>query len=88
MDLKSYVRWDDYSVARDAMFAATDTAWAPWFVANSDDKKRARLNVISHLLDVIPYEPVHRKKIELPKRTIADPGDEAPATVRHVPSRF
>src|SRR5499427_7493769 len=50
MDLKSYTRWYDYSRARDDMFQATDTAWAPWFVAHSDDKKRARLNVITHLL--------------------------------------
>ena len=50
MDLASYERWDDYSSARDAMFAATDTSWAPWYLAHSDDKKRARLNVISHLL--------------------------------------
>ena len=49
MDIKSYTRWDDYSEARDDMFMATDTAWAPWYVARSDDKRRARLNVISHL---------------------------------------
>ena len=88
MDLKSYVRWDEYSAARDEMFATTDTAWAPWFVANSDDKKRARLNVISHLLEQVPYQSVHRKKVSLPKRTIEAPGDDAAATVRHVPSRF
>ncbi len=88
MDLKSYVRWDDYSAARDEMFAATDTAWAPWFVARTDDKKRGRLNVISHLLDLIPYEAVHRKRVSLPKRTINEPGDAAAATVRHVPTRF
>ena len=57
MDLLSYQRWFDYSRARDDMFAATDTTWAPWWVVNSDDKRRARLNVISHLLDRIPYEP-------------------------------
>ncbi|MBK8533618.1 MAG: polyphosphate kinase 2, partial [Candidatus Competibacteraceae bacterium] len=56
MDLQSYSHWYDYSRARDAMFAATDTAWAPWYVANSDDKKRARLNIIRHLLSQIPYE--------------------------------
>ena len=50
MDLKSYTRWDDYSRARDDMFEATDTAWAPWYVARSDDKRRARLNVINHIL--------------------------------------
>ena len=54
MDLKSYGRWDDYSRARDAMFAATDTPWAPWFIAHTDDKKRGRLNIISHLLEPGP----------------------------------
>ncbi|MFY9974738.1 MAG: polyphosphate kinase 2 [Chromatiaceae bacterium] len=73
MDLKSYSRWYDYSRARDEMFAATDTAWAPWYVANSDDKKRARLNIISHLLSRIPYEELPREKVELPKRQ--KPGD-------------
>ena len=69
MDLKSYGRWYDYSRARDDMFAATDTAWAPWFVVHSDDKKRARLNLISHLLSKIPYERAPREKIKLPKRS-------------------
>jgi polyphosphate kinase len=73
MDLKSYSRWFDYSRARDAMFAATDTAWAPWYVAHSDDKKRARLNIIQHLLSRIPYEDLPREPVELPKRQ--KPGD-------------
>ena len=68
MDLKSYSRWYDYSRARDDMFTATDTPWAPWFVARSDDKKRARLNIISHMLNNIPYEEVPREKVKLPKR--------------------
>ncbi|WP_036262470.1 polyphosphate kinase 2 [Methylocapsa aurea] len=68
MDLKSYDRWIDYSQARDDMFKATDTPWAPWHVARSDDKKRARLNVISHLLSQIPYEDLPRDKPKLPKR--------------------
>jgi polyphosphate kinase 2 (PPK2 family) len=68
MDLKSYSRWYDYSRARDDMFKATDTSWAPWFVARSDDKKRARLNIISHLLGRIPYEELRREKVNLPKR--------------------
>jgi polyphosphate kinase 2 len=68
MDLKSYSRWTDYSRARDAMFAATDTPWAPWYVVRSDDKKRARLNVISHLLHHVPYEDLPREKVKLPKR--------------------
>ncbi len=68
MDLKSYSRWYDYSRARDAMFAASDTAWAPWWVVPSDDKKRARLNVISHLLKRVPYADVEQEEIKLPKR--------------------
>jgi polyphosphate kinase 2 len=68
MDLKSYSRWDDYTRARDEMFAATDTAWAPWYVARSDDKKRARLNIINHLLSKIPYDEAPREKVKLPKR--------------------
>jgi polyphosphate kinase 2 len=68
MDLKSYSRWYDYSRARDDMFAATDTGFAPWFVAHSDDKRRARLNIISHLLAHIPYETPKREKVKLPKR--------------------
>ncbi|NMQ19485.1 polyphosphate kinase 2 [Candidatus Competibacter phosphatis] len=68
MDLQSYSRWYDYSRARDAMFAATDTAWAPWYVARSDDKKRARLNIIRHLLSQVAYEELPREKVKLPKR--------------------
>jgi polyphosphate kinase 2 (PPK2 family) len=68
MDLKSYGRWYDYSRARDEMFKATDTAWAPWHVVRSDDKRRARLNVISHLLAQVPYEKLPRDKPTLPKR--------------------
>jgi polyphosphate kinase len=68
MDLKSYSRWYEYSKARDEMFAATDTAWAPWFVARSDDKQRARLNIISHLLGSIRYKSAPREKVKLPKR--------------------
>jgi polyphosphate kinase 2 len=73
MDLKSYSRWYDYSRARDAMFQATDTPWAPWYVVHSDDKKRARVNIIRHLLKHIPYEAPKREKVKLPKRQ--DPGD-------------
>jgi polyphosphate kinase len=68
MDLKSYSRWYDYSRARDDMFEATDTPWAPWHVVRSDDKRRARLNVISHLLAQIPYEELPRDEPTLPKR--------------------
>ena len=68
MDLKSYSRWYDYSRARDDMFAATDNSFAPWYVVRSDDKKRARLNAIRHLLSQIPYKKPKREKIELPDR--------------------
>jgi polyphosphate kinase len=68
MDLKSYSRWYDYSRARDDMFTATDMPWAPWHVVRSDDKKRARLNAIAHLLSCIPYEDLPRDEIVLPKR--------------------
>lgn len=70
MDIKSFNLWDEYTVARDAMFKATDTAWAPWFVARSEDKKRVRLNIISHLLKQIPYKEIHVEKVDLPKRKI------------------
>jgi polyphosphate kinase len=68
MDLKSYSRWFDYSRARDEMFQATDTSWAPWYVVRSDNKRRARLNVLTHILSKIAYEEVPRAKVELPKR--------------------
>src|SRR6516162_9008786 len=68
MDLKSYSRWYDYSRARDEMFLATDTSWAPWYVVHSDNKRRARLNVLTHILSKIPYEELPRAKVELPKR--------------------
>ncbi len=70
MDLKSYNRWDEYTRARDEMFKASDTPWAPWFVANSEDKKRVRLNLISHLLKQIPYEEIPHDKVRLGKRKI------------------
>src|SRR5262245_10403706 len=63
MDLKSYTRWNDYTWARDEMFEATHTRHAPWYVVNSDDKKRARLNLITHLLDQIPYKAAPREKV-------------------------
>ncbi len=69
MDLKSYGRWDDYSSARDEMFAATDTGFAPWYVVKSDDKRRARLNIIEHLLGHIQYKRVPREKVKLPGRS-------------------
>jgi polyphosphate kinase 2 (PPK2 family) len=68
MDLESFRRWYQYSRARDEMLKATDTKHAPWYIIRSDDKKRARLNCISHLLSLIPYGKTPRKKVKLPKR--------------------
>jgi polyphosphate kinase len=69
MDLESYRRWYEYSRARDVMLEATDTAYAPWNIVRSDDKRRARLNCISHILNAIPYKKVERQKVKLPKRS-------------------
>jgi polyphosphate kinase 2 len=88
MDLKSYSRWYDYSRARDAMFAATDTPWAPWFVAHSDDKQRARLNIITHLLSKIPYKAVPREKVKLPPRQKAHGYRQPDYQVKLVPEKF
>ena len=88
MDLKSYSRWYDYSRARDAMLAATDTAWAPWFVANNEDKKRGRLNIISHLLSRIPYEPLELPDVELPKRQRRGDYVEPNLPLHFVPERY
>jgi polyphosphate kinase len=68
MDLESFGRWYEYSRARDLMFAATDSKHAPWHVIRSDDKRKARLNCISHLLSMIPYKKAPREKVRLPKR--------------------
>lgn len=88
MDLKSYSRWFDYSRARDDMFRATDTSWAPWFVAHTDDKKRGRLNIISHLLGKVPYEPLAPQDMELPKRQSAHGYVEPNLPLRHIPEKF
>ena len=88
MDLLSYSRWYDYSRARDAMFAATDTAWAPWYVARSDDKKKARLNIIRHLLSQVPYEEAPREKIKLPKRQKAGDYREPNYPFKYIPEGF
>ncbi|MCU0268258.1 MAG: polyphosphate kinase 2 [Acidimicrobiales bacterium] len=68
MDLESRARWADYSRAKDQMFKYTDTKWSPWWVVNADDKRRARLNCISHLLAQVPYQDLVSKKLKLPKR--------------------
>jgi polyphosphate kinase len=84
MDLPSRAKWFDYSRARDAMMKATDTRTAPWVIVPSDDKKRARLNVISHLLEVIPHKKVDHPKVKLPKRSKKhEYDDEASLARRH-----
>ena len=88
LDLKSYSRWYDYSRARDAMFAATDTGWAPWYVARSEDKKRVRLNIISHLLGRIPYKDVPRPKVKLPDRQKDKRYREPDYAYKWVPEKF
>ncbi len=88
LDLLSYRRWFDYSRARDEMFAASDTAWAPWWIVNSDDKKRARLNVISHLLRTIPYEPLKHRDVELPDRQKPGGYREPEVALRYIPTPY
>ena len=88
MDLESHRRWYDYSRARDAMFAATDTQQSPWYVVQTDDKERARLNCLSHLLDVVPWKKVSLEKVKLPNRQ--DPkGYKAPDwNYRCIPEKY
>ena len=88
MDLKSYSRWFDYSRARDEMFAATDTDFAPWYVADSNDKRRARLNVISHLLSQIPYKSPPREQVKLPARQKPADYREPDYPYRYVPATY
>jgi polyphosphate kinase 2 len=76
MDTESYRLWYDYSKARDLMLDATDTKHAPWHIVRTDDKRRGRLNCISHILDQIPYKKISRKKVELPKRSTKDKYDD------------
>jgi len=90
MDLPSRSRWFEYSRARDLMLKATDTKHAPWFILPSDDKRRARLNCIAHILDLIPYKKVAREKVSLPKRSTKGEYDDQ-ATIRSrklVPQRY
>jgi polyphosphate kinase 2 len=88
MDLKSYGRWFDYSRARDEMFAATDTGFAPWYVVPSDDKRKARLNLITHLLSSIPYKAPKREKIKLPKRGKRGKYRESSYPFKFVPATY
>lgn len=90
MDLESYSRWYDYSRARDRMLEATDTDESPWHVVRTDDKRRARLNLITQLLDLIPYEKVKREKVKLPARSRKGAYDDTASmqSRRFVPERF
>jgi len=88
MDVQSYSRWYDYSRARDEMFKATDTSYAPWYVVQSDDKRRARLNVIAHLLSKIPYKSAPREKVKLPKRQKAKGYREPKYQYKFVPKAY
>ncbi len=88
LDLMSYSKWFEYSRARDEMFRATDTSWAPWFVAHTDDKKRGRLNIISHLLSQIPYVPLEPRDVTLPKRKAKGDYIEPNLPLRYVPEKF
>jgi polyphosphate kinase 2 len=88
MDLQSYSKWYDYSKARDDMFRATDTSWAPWWVANTENKKRGRLNIISHLLSQVPYEKLDRPAVKLPRRQAARGYVEPDLPLRHIPEPY
>jgi polyphosphate kinase 2 len=88
MDLRSYSHWYDYSRARDEMFEATDSGWAPWYVAYTDDKKRARLNIISHLLSMVEYQPVPHRNVTLPKRKDAAGYTETTRVHHDIPTPF
>ncbi len=88
MDLKSYSRWYDYSRARDAMFAKTDTAWAPWAVILSDDKRRTRLNIITHFLNSIDYKAPPRSKVKLPGRQKRGSYREPDYPYKYIPEKY
>ena len=88
MDLKSYSRWYDYSRARGEVFLATDTSWALWYVVHSDNKRRARLNTLTHILSKIPYEELPCSKVELPKRQGRGDYTETHYPFRVIPELF
>jgi polyphosphate kinase 2 len=88
MDLKSYTKWWDYERARDDMFRATDTAWAPWYVAHTNDKRRGRLNIISHLLSQVPYKTLKPLDVTLPKRPKKPAHPPATPAVREIPTPY
>ena len=88
MDLESHRRWYDFSRARDAMFAATDTPQSPWYVVDSNDQRRGRLNCIAHLLSQIPYEEIPRETVKLPKRQPDGDYVEPKYPWRAIPARY
>jgi len=88
MDLLSYGRWYDYSRARDDMFEASDTPHAPWYVVRSDDKRRARLNIIAHILDAISYKEAPREKVKLPERQKPGGYKEPDYPYKFIPERY
>ena len=90
MDTESYERWYDYSRARDAMFTATDTDFAPWYIVHSDDKKRARLNCISHLLSLVPYKEPQLEEVKLGRRNLKDKYDDEASLKgrRFIPAKY
>jgi polyphosphate kinase 2 (PPK2 family) len=90
MDTESYKRWYEYSRARDAMLTATDTEYAPWYIVHSDDKKRARLNCISHLLSLIPYKDPQLEEVKLGRRKLKDKYDDEASLKgrRFIPAKY
>ena len=88
MDLESHRRWYDYSRARDAMFAATDTPESPWYVVDSHDQRRGRLNCITHLLSLVPYKEVKHEKVKLPKRQPKGDYVEPDYPFRRIPEKY
>jgi len=90
MDLPSRSKWFEYSLARDKMLKATDTKWAPWYILHSDDKKRARLNCIRHILGLIPYKKLKRDKIKLPNRSMKHAYDDQASLKgrKYVPEKY
>lgn len=88
MDLDSYTKWDDYGRARDEMLEATHSDWAPWHVVHTDDKRRGRLNLITHLLDTVPYTPIDHVVVELPERDDPTGSDGIDLSPYRVPTVF
>jgi polyphosphate kinase 2 len=90
MDLPSRAKWYEYSLARDAMLKATDRSFAPWYIVRSDDKRRARLNCIAHLLSLIPYKKISRPRVKIPRRSNKHAYDDEASIARRrfVPERY